>query len=371
MTIIIFIIIFTVLSYYLAKLLSKDIGVLPLHKQIDRFKTKHRSEVKSIDYMNHKIYYVINIENTFSGKISYVTLAIKSLSNEKFIIEKIGYMKRFLIWLKLIKSPLFITKNMAVLSDEETTYDMFNNKNIQYLLMAVFEKPFLYDTKRVIFSNENNEFSMKFKLNKTYKPKEVKIEEFIENYANEFVKIYEEIDFEELNDKEVSDTNKRTTSVKFGLIFLGVWGFFLSLIEGFMMYPAILEHSSLMWLSFKLSFVLSALVAMFVLKKVKHSIFKFSITAKFFFFGIVAFFAVSLLSIKYTNIFLDKSEPYTLVKTIKSKTKSKHPRYYFHCIDGSKINIDETLYHSKKIGDSIFLSTKKGYWNLEWIDDVK
>jgi len=369
----IFIIIFTVLSYYLARYLNNDSAVLPLYEQIEQFKTRYRSEIKSIDYLNHKLYYVINEENTFSGKVSYVTMAIKSLSNEKFTIEKIGWLRRFFIWLKLVKSPFYIQKPMALFSDEDTTLRIFEDAKIQGLLVSIFNEPLLYDTKKVILSNKNNEFSINFKLNKTHKLKEIKIEKFIEKYANKFVNIYEKIDFNNLEEKAVTEQKERLNSIRFGLFFVVTWGFFLSLIEGNLLYPAILNHSALLWLTFKLVLGVSMLMAMIVLRKVTHSIFKFSTVGKFFLFSMVSFFAISLLSIKYTNILFDSSsKTVTLTKMIKSKNKnSRTVRYYFKFEDNVEISVSASLYNSKKKGDIIYLSTKKGYLGLQWVLDVR
>ena len=316
--------------------------------------------------------YIINEENTFSGKVSYVTLAIKSFSNEKFSVEKIGWLMRLALWLKLIKSPLFIQKDIALFSDEDTTNKVFENSYIQHLLISIFNEPLLYDTKKIIFSNENNELSIKFKLNKTYKLKEIKIEKFIEKYANKFVNIYENINFEKLENKSVIENDDKLNPIKFGLLFIGIWGLSLSFIENLREYPLILEHTPLFWLSFKVSLILGVLIGLFVLQKISHSIFKFSIGVKFFLSAIFSFFVVSLLSIKYINIIFDKSDPYTLVKILKLKEKRpKTGHLFFHFEDGNKIGIDKDLYDLKNKGEMIYLSTQKGYLGLEWVSDVK
>ena len=98
----------------------------------------------------------------------------------------------------------------------------------------------------------------------------------------------------------------------------------------------------------------------------------------------VAIFFTGFLSLyvftRYTNVYLDKSQPKYALCTIKNKdTKHRrrasdkyvltltHPFYFGELLD---INVPSKFYRSIEVNDQIQIGVNGGYWGFEWISSI-
>lgn len=159
-------------------------------------------EIVTTKFNNHTIHYNIHVNNIYTDKVDYITICTEYISTDFFEIKPKNLLDSMLIKLNIyneLQMQNSVLHNLVlVLSKNKKLSKKLFDETLQEELACFFNKEKTYSFKSLKLTNCGKEFCVKFKLNKDLRKKDIKIDEILNNYGNDFLSIF----------KKMQDANK-------------------------------------------------------------------------------------------------------------------------------------------------------------------
>ena len=218
---------------------------------------------------------------------------------------------------------------------------------------------------------------------KNYKLKDIDIKTILERYGDDFIATFESLNLTLPNNENGFEKYyKRMKMVQY-FIKIGLVGSFFFLVYNMSMaLPNTIDWFTLLIISIPLSSMVAFMVFSYVFKKFKKSSFRLSSSLKYAVASLFSFYVISVYGMSYLNRTLEYSEQKELVveRKIIDKRKSTKGRdtYYFkfgynysQTITGDELRVPSKLFSEKEGGENIKIYIKTGYFNIQYIEDIR
>ena len=378
-----FIIIFIVLSIYLANSFKNDKLYKLLSERLEEASCWDKDSFKSgkVKINGKELYFGIYSNIAFDNNVKYILICIQSKSKDFFEIRQTTLLEKLFVKIFLLKPieklKFFYENSIYIASDNIDFYDILSDKNSVTKINNFLQKQPIFKKSYLKLYNSDNEFCMKFSLNKNIKLKEINIDKILSIYGDEFLSIFHQLKLNEKNDINHYDKiRSKTRNLRFVLLLAIMGSFFSFIYNSHKVFPQIIDISSLIFLSILASISISIFVMLFIFKTLKNSSFILDIASKYtvgFFFACLT---ISYYSISYINIAFDTSNPKQVIRTVVDKRKSWNPISYYvkfkyiysQSITGNELRVPYEIYQNSKKVD---IYIKSGYLNIRYVDDIK
>ncbi|MDM5263516.1 hypothetical protein PF327_04835 [Sulfurovum sp. XTW-4] len=360
---------FVVISFFIAKFFSKEKNSLSI---------KDQRNTKVITNKHGNVFYQINEENIYSGKVKSIIIALESPTEANFTIRKKTWIESVLVKLHILN--IFKTKNSKLdeniicMSDEELLQERLLNPALQNALLSLFEQKFQYAVKNIEISNEEKMFFIKFNLKLKFKRKALDMGYFLDIFNQNIYRIIELLDLKPITNKTEIKLYEKLISIKFLLFFIALMSFFLTITESHKIYPSVIDSSKYILYSSIASLVFASCIFYRIFKITKNSSKRLQISLRYFIFSIISSILLLGLIIKYSNTILDKSQPNMVVYKVSGKFVRARYRCYFDVAnENAKIDVrvPRILYNQKQKGDYVKLHIKNGFLGISWVSNVE
>lgn len=378
-----FIIFFIVLSVYLANFFKNEELYRPLSKRLEETPNWFNDllDVGKVKINDRELNFGIFSKKTFHDNVEHIIIFIQSQSKDFFEIRQTTLLERLFIKISLLK-PTKTLKNLYgdsiyIASDNIDFHNILSNENSVTKIKHFFKKQPIIKNSSLKLYNSNNEFCMKFSLNKDFKLKDIDIDKIFSVYGDEFVSIFHQLKLnEENNVNYYENIRSKMKNLRFIILFALSGSFFSFIYNSHKVFPQTIDISSLVFLSILLSTLISIFTIIFIFKKLKHSSFLLDVALKYALASLFSTLTISFFSISYINTIFDTSKPEILTRTVIDKRKTfKTTSYYVQfehkysqTITGDELRVPYEIYENNK---KVNIYIKSGYFNIKYIDDIK
>jgi hypothetical protein len=378
-----FIIIFIFLSIYLANSFKNYKLYRPLLERLQEEPTWRNDLLKAgkITINDKEFNFGIFSKKIFHDNVEHIVICIQSKSKDFFEIRQTNLLEKLFIKLLLLEPVQTLKKlygnSIYIASDNIDFYDILSNENSVTKIKHFLQKQPIIKNSSLKLYNSDNEFCMKFSLNKNIKLKDINIDEIFSVYGDEFLSIFYQLKLNEENEvNHYENIRSKTKNLRFIILLALIGSFFSFIYNSHKVFPQVIDMASLVFLSMLLSTLISIFVMIFIFKKLKHSSFFLDIEIKYTVASLLSTLTISYFLISYVNAIFDTSKPEILTRTVIDKRKaSKTTSYYVQfeykysqTITGDELRVPYEIYKNKK---NINIYIKSGYFNIKYIDDIK
>ena len=393
MTSYIFAILFLFLTFYISKKIYKDIGISkPLYKQIrdnDDCYWWCLSKNGQVNIDGVELYYRIYSSNAFHNYVQHITVCIDSGSSEFFEIRRQTLFDKLLTKISLLKSykmnDSFDDNNFLIISDNPELNHRLDTK-LLHKIEEIFntEAPFQY--KHLRLYNQNGELCLKFFLSTYFtfheklKIDEIEIDKTIERFGKKLLEVSQNLQLKSLQHKNsFENVREKISWIKYLIVSSAVGSFFMMIYQSFEVFPQTIDTFRLIYFAFVVSSLISVAIFITIMVKLNESIFKFKVASKYALFSLASTITISGYTVRYFNTTFDNSKEEIVYRKVVDKTYGfkghknyhlKFPYAYAQTITGDDVKVSYELYKNVKIGDTVKIFIKDGYFNIRYIDDI-
>jgi len=384
----VFIILFVFLTFYISKKIYKNKDTCkPLYKQIEEFdRCPHRGIFKDgqVDFNGTKLYYRIYSRNIFHNYINYIAICFKSKSDDFFEIRKRTIIDRILIKLSLLNDK-FYDRLLYIASDNPKLYHQLNSKLLQKIATIFSIKP-SFKYKSLKLYNKNDEFCIRFFLStyltfrKKLKIEDIDIDKIVEDYGKNLLEILQSFHFENMGNENIFEkTKEKILWIRYLIVSSAIGSFFMLMYYAYQVFPQSIDTFRLIFLAFILSSVLAIIIFILIMIKLNKSSFKLQIASKYALLLLFSTMTISTYTIRYFNTIFDRSKEKIVYRRVVDKRyEFKGGRYrlkfhydYAQSITGNDVRVPYDIYKKVKVGDSVKLVIKNGYFDIQYISDIQ
>jgi len=387
----IFAVLFTFLTFYISKKIYKEIGTTkPLHRQIQDYDDCYRCLFKNAQVVidNVALYYSIYSRNLFHNYVHHITICMESGSNEFFEIRKKTIAEKLLMkfsFLKSHKGNNTYPNNLHIASDNPELYQRLDT-NLLHKIEAIFNTQAPFQYKYLKLYNQNGELCLKFFLStyftwhKKLKIDEIEIDKTIKNYDKKLIEIAQDFQLANLkNDHSFERTKEKVSWIKYLIVSSALGSFFMMIYYSFQVFPQTIDTFRLLNFAVILSSFLALFTYITVIATLKESAFKHKIALQYAFFLFVSTITISGYTIRCFNVTFDNSIEKIVYRKVTDKTYGlkghknyhlKFPYAYAQSITSDDVKVPYDLYKNIRIGESVKIMIKNGYFHIRYIDNI-
>ena len=380
-----FIIIFILLSIYLANSFKNDKLYRPLLKRLQEAPSWRNDLLKAgkVKIDGRELGFGIFSKKIFHDNVEHIIICIQSQSKDFFEIRQTTLLEKLFIKISLLEPVQTLKKlygnSIYIASDNIDFYDTLSNEDSVTKIKCFLQKQPIIKKSSLKLYNADNEFCMKFSLHKDIKLKDIDIDidKILSIYGDEFLSIFHQLKLNEENKvNHYENIRNKTQNLRFVVLLALIGSFFSFIYNSHKVFPQVIDTSSLVFLSMLLSTLISIFVMIFIFKKLKHSSFLLDIEIKYTVASLFSTLIISYFLISYINTIFDTSKPEILTRIVIDKRKAfKTTSYYVQfqykysqTITGDELRVPYEIYKNSKKVD---IYIKSGYFNIKYIDDIK
>ena len=181
------------------------------------------------------------------------------------------------------------------------------------------------------------------------------------------------------NKNSFENVRKKISWIKYLIVASAIGSSFMMMYQSFEVFPQIIDTFRLIYFAFVLSSLLSVAIFITIIVKLIGSTFKFTVASKYALLSLASTITITGYTVRYFNTTLDKSKEKVVYRKVTDKTYGfkghrnyhlKFPYVYAQTITGNDVKVPYELYKNVKIGDTVKIFIKDGYFNIRYIDDI-